>query len=158
MKRILSFIVLAAFACGAFEFAQAKAGKSMVGQKIPDLKLDYIGNKPDVQGKPMILEFWATWCGPCKQSIPHLNQIHKKYKDKGLVILGVTDENEATVRGFTKKVPIDYASATDPGGKLSKDFGVQGIPHAVLVKKSGEIAWEGHPLSLKDADIEKLFE
>jgi len=130
----------------------------MVGQKVPDLKLDYIGNKPDVQGKPMILEFWATWCGPCKQSIPHLNQIHKKYKDKGLVILGVTDENEATVRGFTKKVPIDYASATDPGGKLSKDFGVQGIPHAVLVKKSGEIAWEGHPLSLKDADIEKLFE
>ncbi len=156
MKRLVSFLSVLVLAAGATLFAAAN--KTMVGQKLPELRLDYVGKKPDVAGKPMILEFWATWCGPCRQSIPHLNEIYKKYKDKGLVIVGVTDEDNQTIRKFTKSVPMDYFPATDRGGKLSAEFGVQGIPHAVLINKSGEIVWEGHPMSLKDGDVEKIVQ
>src|SRR6476659_2261422 len=129
MKRLISLVcVLVLTAVGPLF---ATATKTMVGQKLPDLKLDYVGKKPELAGKPMILEFWATWCGPCRQSIPHLNAIYKKYKDKGLMIVGVTDEDNQTIRKFTKSVPMDYFPATDQGGKLEKEFGVQGIPHAV---------------------------
>jgi thiol-disulfide isomerase/thioredoxin len=138
--------------------ALGAATKSMVGQQVPELRLDYVGQKPEVKGKPVILEFWATWCGPCRTSIPHLNEVHKKYKDKGLVIIGVTDEDNQTIRKFTKEVPMDYTPATDRNGKLGKDFGVTGIPHAVLADKTGKIVWEGHPMRLTDAEIEKALQ
>ncbi len=158
MKRISFLTLTAALALGTAISCLAAASKSMIGQKLPELKLDYVGPKPDYAGKPMIVEFWATWCGPCKQSIPHLNEINKKYKDKGLVIIGVTDEDNQTIRKFTKQTPMDYSPATDKGGKLNKAFGVEGIPHAVLVNKAGEIVWEGHPMSLKDEDIAKILQ
>lgn len=156
MKRYLALPLIALLTIGSM--ALASATKSMVGQKLPELKLDYVGNKPETAGKPMVVEFWATWCPPCRTSIPHLNEVYKKYKDKGLVIVGITDEDNATVRKFTKDNPIDYFPATDRNGKLSKEFGIQGIPHAVLVNKSGEIVWEGHPMQLKDADVEKILQ
>ncbi len=158
MKRLTSLTLAAALAIGATVTCWAAASKSMVGQKLPELKLDYVKAKPDYAGKPMIVEFWATWCGPCKQSIPHLNEIYKKYKDKGLVVIGVTDEDNQTIRQFTKTLPMDYAVATDRNGKLNKAFGIEGIPHAVLVNKTGEIVWEGHPMAMKEADIEKVLQ
>lgn len=155
MKRLLTLGLISFITAGAL---LAAASKTMVGQKLPDLKVDYIGKKPETAGKPMIVEFWATWCGPCRTSIPHLNELHKKYQEKGLVIVGLTDEDNATIRRFTKTVPMDYPHGTDRNGKISKEFGVQGIPHAVLVNKAGEIVWEGHPMELKDADVEKVLQ
>jgi thiol-disulfide isomerase/thioredoxin len=160
MKQILSFTATAALAAAVLlGTVHAAASKSNVGQQVPALKLDYVGKKPEkVEGQPMILEFWATWCPPCRTSIPHLNEVYKKYKDKGLVVIGVTDEDNQTVRRFEKQVPMEYFPATDRNGKLNKEFGIQGIPHAMLVDKSGKIVWEGHPMSLKDADVEKILE
>lgn len=156
MKLYASLLITAALALTAATTSFARAAKTMVGQKLPELKVNYIDPKPETAGKPMIVEFWATWCPPCRQSIPHLNEIYKKYKDQGLVVIGLTDEDRQTVSKFRKQVPIDYTAAIDRDGKLGKEFGVDGIPHAVLVNKSGEIVWEGHPMSLTDADIEKI--
>src|SRR5687767_1489581 len=149
--RILcaSSILAAALALTSF----ATSSKSNVGETIPEIKADYVKGKPETAGKPMIVEFWATWCGPCRTSIPHLNEIYKKHKDKGLVVIGLTDESNQVIRNFTKQVPIEYFAATDRNGKLNKHFGVQGIPHALLVDKTGKIVWEGHPSSLNDAEI-----
>ena len=145
-----------AFALFAAETVSGAAAKSNVGEALPALKLDYVGTKPELAGKPLILEFWATWCGPCRTSIPHLNEVYKKYQDRGLVIVGVTDEDNATIRKFTKTVPMDYFPATDKG-KLGEKFGIQGIPHAMLVDKSGKIVWEGHPMQLKEDKIEEIL-
>jgi thiol-disulfide isomerase/thioredoxin len=71
-------ILAAALAITGF----ATSSQSNVGQTIPEIKADYVKGKPETAGKPMIVEFWATWCGPCKTSIPHLNEIYKKHKDK----------------------------------------------------------------------------
>lgn len=129
----------------------------MVGQNLPKLDIDFVKEAPKYTGKPVILEFWATWCPPCRESIPHMNELHKKFKEKGLVIIGITEENNATINQFTKKNPIDYAAGTDRGGKLNKSFAVEGIPHAVIANKDGKIIWEGHPMQIKEKQIEEVL-
>jgi thiol-disulfide isomerase/thioredoxin len=136
----------------------SSASADMVGQKLPSSTLNFVGSKPEMDGQPLLLEFWATWCAPCRESIPHLNEIHATYNDRGLLVIGVTDEPNAVIKKFQKEVPMDYAVATDTGGRLNKKLGVSGIPHAFLVNKSGEIVWEGHPNRLRDEDIEKILE
>lgn len=155
MKIHKTLIAAAIIAIGSLT-AEA-APKDWVGKSLPELKLTYIGAAADLKGKPAIVEFWATWCPPCRASIPHLNEINKKFKDKGLVIVGVTDEDQATVTNFQKKMPMDYNVAMDKDGKLSKEFGVSGIPHAFIVDKAGKIVWEGHPMRMKEADVEKVL-
>ena len=135
----------------------ARTEKSMVGQSLPKLSVQWLDKKPETVGKPMIVEFWATWCPPCRSSIPHLNEIYAKYKDKGLQIVGITDEDRAKIKKFEKEVPIEYAVGLDANGKYAKPFGIQGIPHAVLVDKTGKVVWEGHPMSLKESQIEELL-
>ncbi len=154
-----SLLKLAALMVLAFALSKlfSHSVKNNVGQTLPKLEVKYIGAAPALAGKPMILEFWATWCGPCRQSIPHLNDMYKQYKANGLVVIGVTKEDANTVTEFTKAVPIDYTVALDTEAKLSAHFGITGIPHAMLVDKAGKIVWEGHPLELKPADIEALL-
>jgi len=135
----------------------ARTEKSMVGQALSKLSVQWLEKKPETEGKPMIVEFWGTWCPPCRASIPHLNEIYAKYKDKGLQIVGITDEDRAKIKKFEKEVPIEYAVALDANGKYAKPFGIQGIPHAVLVDKTGKIVWEGHPMSLKESQIEEFL-
>ena len=135
----------------------ARTEKSMVGQSLPKLSVQWLDKKPETEGKPMIVEFWATWCPPCRSSIPHLNEIYAKYKDKGLQIVGITDEDRAKIKKFEKEVPIEYAVGLDANGKYAKPFGIKGIPHAVLVDKTGKVVWEGHPMSLKESQIEELL-
>lgn len=137
--------------------AYAASSKSMVGQQLPSIDVDFVKDAPKYDGKPVILEFWATWCPPCRESIPHMNEIYKKYKDKGLVIIGVTDENNTTITQFTKKNPIDYPAGTDRSRKLHKAFSIEGIPHAVIADKTGKIVWEGHPMNIKESDIEAVL-
>ena len=126
-----------------------------IGDKAPSLKI-----KNWVKGEPVelkkggsiyMVEFWATWCPPCLKSIPHLTKLQKKYKDKGLVIVGVSSEKTGTVRSFVEKKgdQMDYVVAVDDGQKTSRAylqaFGIRGIPHAFIVGKSGNILWHGNP-------------
>jgi len=121
------------------------------------LRLKFMGRDPEYANKPVLLEFWATWCPPCRESIPHLNELHAKYKDRGLVIIGATDEPASVIRKFQKDTPMDYAVATDSGGKLNEKMGVDGIPHAFLADASGKIVWNGHPMRLRGEEIEKVL-
>jgi thiol-disulfide isomerase/thioredoxin len=154
-----SIIQLAALLVLAFALPQlfGRSVKNNAGQTLPKLDVKYIGGTPALAGKPMILEFWATWCPPCRESISHLNDVYKQYQAKGLEIIGVTKEDVATVTAFTKEMPINYHIALDPDAVLAAHFGITGIPHAMLVDKTGKIIWEGHPIDLKPADIESLL-
>jgi thiol-disulfide isomerase/thioredoxin len=150
-------IAVAAAALFAGSLTLTAAPKEWVGKELPALGVDYQAKAPDLKGKPVIVEFWATWCPPCRKSIPHLNEINKKFKDKGLIIVGITDEDKATVEGFQKTTPMEYSVAFDKGNKLGEKFGITGIPHAFIVGKDGKIAWEGHPMQMTEADIEKVL-
>ncbi len=133
-----------------------------------------------VQGEPVkqfdkdhayIVEFWATWCGPCRASIPHLNEIHKKFQDKGLIVIGQDcwEKDESKVAPFVKETMGDkmtYRVALDDKsdnetGKMAQTWmaaaGQNGIPTAFLIDKQGKIAWIGHPMAIKEKVIEDVL-
>lgn len=113
-------------------------------------------------GKAYIVEFWATWCGPCRQSIPHLNKIYTKYKDKGLVVIGQDcwERDDSLVEPFVKtmgdkmtyRVALDDKTASARGAMAETWMaaaGRNGIPSAFLVNTNGVVAWIGHPMELE---------
>jgi len=123
------------------------------------------------QDKVYIVEFWATWCGPCVSSIPHLNELHQHLKDKGLVVVGqnVWEREQEKVEPFVKMMgdKMTYRVAMDQLGEGEAAEGVMartwmraagqnGIPTAFIVEKEGRIAWIGHPLSLKESLLEEI--
>ncbi len=103
--------------------------------------------------KVYVVEFWATWCPPCLTSIPHLTEMQKKFKDQGVVVIGITDEKVKTVNRFVEKMgdKMDYLVAIDENKETSlaymKAYGQNGIPHAFVVDKEGRVAWHGHPMN-----------
>lgn len=122
------------------------------------------------KGKAYIVEFWATWCGPCRASIPHLNEIYTKYKDKGLVVIGQNcwEQDDDLVAPFVKKMgdKMTYRVALDDKtgskkGKMAEAWmaaaGRKGIPSAFLIDTKGVVAWIGHPMELKDEVIEDVL-
>lgn len=103
-----------------------------------------------------VVEFWATWCGPCRTSIPHLTALQKQYKDKGVVFVGISNETMEEVKPFVEKQAekMDYVVALDKERLTSDDYmrayGQNGIPTAFIINKKGQIAWMGHPMDMDD--------
>lgn len=117
----------------------------------------------DAKGKNVVVvEFWATWCGPCRVSIPHLTEMQHKFADRGVVIVGVSDEDAPTVKPFVDNMgdQMDYRVAVDRNSKTSEAymtaFGVNGIPHAFVIDREGRIAWHGHPMDGLDRVLDRL--
>ncbi len=129
-----------------------------IGDRAPEIHLDYIQGDPvslakNTGGKVHIVEFWATWCAPCKESAPHLSSLQRTYRDEGLVVLGISDEDESVVKPYMAEYGADmaYAVALDPEGKTQKKYlegyGITGIPWAFLIDRDGKVAWVGHPMA-----------
>ncbi len=140
-----------------------------IGDKAPRLAIsEWVKGKPvdptAADGKHVyVIEFWATWCPPCRRSIPHLTEMQKKYKDKNVVIVGVSTEPAATVRKFVDKqgAKMDYVVAVDDEGKTSKAYmdayGQRGIPHAFIVDQKGRIIWHDHPMGGIEEVLDKVI-
>ena len=91
-------------------------------------------------GQVVYLDFWASWCSPCKASFPWLNQTQKKFHDKGLVLIGINvDKDRAKADEFLKSVPAQFPIVYDPDGALPKKYGVQGMPYAIIIGRDGKI-------------------
>jgi thiol-disulfide isomerase/thioredoxin len=174
MKHVRLAVALAALA-GFVANIQAAAKASLkVGDPAPKLQVaKWVQGEPVKEfskDKAYIVEFWATWCGPCRVSIPHLNEIHNKYKDKGLIVIGQDcwEQDEDEVPKFVKQMgdKMTYRVALDDKngsekGKMAETWmeaaGQNGIPTAFVVSKTGHIAWIGHPMSLKEKVLDDVL-
>jgi thiol-disulfide isomerase/thioredoxin len=113
------------------------------------------------KGRVVLIDFWATWCGPCVQSMPLIQRMHEKYKDQGLVVLGVTDEGRFTVDEFLQKFGVKYTILLDTNRTSLSDYELETIPALFLIDKQGAIVYShrGAPENTVEleAEIEKLL-
>jgi thiol-disulfide isomerase/thioredoxin len=130
--------------------------KSFRGQRPPQIVVDQWLNPPaDPGGKFVLVDFWATWCGPCRQSIPHLNALQAKFKDR-LVVVGLSDEPLESLRKMTSP-QIDYAVGSDTQARTWRAVEVRGIPHAILIDPHGIVRFEGMPSYLTEEALARLM-
>ena len=113
--------------------------------------------------KAYLVEFWATWCGPCKESIPHLTELQANLKDAGLTVIGVhVSSGVETADAFVKQMgkKMEYTVAKDTTGAIGKAWlaaaGQNGIPCSFLVV-NGKVAFIGHPAGLTEAKVKELI-
>ena len=166
-------IIKALVVAGSVLGTQVCRGALKVGDPAPKLAVgSWVQGEPvaEFEGdKVYIVEFWATWCGPCVAAIPHLNGVHRKFKDRGLVVIGQNlGEDAATIKAFVGRMgsKMTYRVTKDDAagggkGRMAKTWlaaaGQNGIPCGFVVSKQGKIAYIGHPMSLKESLLETLL-
>lgn len=121
------------------------------GERLPGLEEFgqggvWLTEKPDMLGKVVVLDFWATWCGPCKAAMPMLDDLQVKNRDD-LVIIAMSGQNDPLkqVERFVQTKDSQYAHLYDGKQKTYEALGVQAIPHCVVISTDGVIRWQGNP-------------
>ncbi len=139
MKKLSSFIAagftaaLCAFPLWAAQPGQVAPAFELPGQSTPVQLSAY-------QGKVVYLDFWASWCGPCKQSFPWMGEMQAKYKAQGLRVVAVNlDQKPADAQAFLKETPAAFDVAFDASGKTPKAYAIQGMPTSVLIGADGHV-------------------
>jgi thiol-disulfide isomerase/thioredoxin len=138
-----SFSPKLAGACAALLLGTtlALAGPLQKGDAFPDLaQFGLEGSLPDVKGKVVIVDFFASWCGPCKESFPAMDALQKKYGDKGLVIIAVNlDKKPADMEAFVKAHPASFAIVRDAANKLVSQVKIPTMPSSFVLDKEGKV-------------------
>jgi thiol-disulfide isomerase/thioredoxin len=127
-----------------------------VGQAAPEISAkEWINLKDPVtlarlRGKVVLAEFWATWCGPCIQGIPHLNQFQRKYGGKNFQLLSFVEEGHKTMDRFLVKNHVEYPIGLESNSL--EDYGINTIPHAFVINQEGKVIWQGNS-SLPEMEV-----
>jgi len=140
---VLPLILLAVWASALLAFGTATAGPR-IGQAAPDIVLtDLDGNTlqlSDLQGRPVIVNFWASWCGPCVEEFPVLQQALSRHQADDLVVLGiVVRDNSEAARAFMARMGASWTAAMDPGGMTATSFGIYAPPESFFIDRDGVV-------------------
>jgi thiol-disulfide isomerase/thioredoxin len=115
-----------------------------VGDTFPDLKAFKLeGKLPEsTAGKPVFVDFWASWCGPCAESFPVLNELYKKYSDRGLIVIAVNlDENRPDMEHFLKDHPVSFVVVRDSSESVVKKLGLKTFPSSFILDSTGKVRY-----------------
>jgi thiol-disulfide isomerase/thioredoxin len=112
----------------------------------PQFRLESMGGKPvsleQLKGQVVMINFWATWCGPCRQEMPLLEKLYAKYKPMGFTLLGVNVEPDSTLAaGFLQKTPVTFPILFDTKSEVSKLYEVAGMPSTAIIDRKGNLRW-----------------
>ena len=150
MKKLFVFI-----ACCLLMNSAAVTAESV---KVPDFKLPTANGDitpAQFKGKVLYVDFWASWCKPCKQSFPWLNQLQQKYKDQGLVVIAINlDKEKHLADKFLEAIPADFIVAFDPEGGTASSFKVKGMPSSFLIDRQGNV--QGRHTGFREKDTASL--
>jgi thiol-disulfide isomerase/thioredoxin len=152
-RTLASFCFALAMACsGAVSAAETLSGPA------PDFKLASAKGMVELnklKGKVVYVDFWASWCTPCRKSFPWLNEMNKKYKNQGLEIIGINlDKSREPIDEFLAKTPAEFTIAYDPSGGAASKFKVMGMPSTYVVDRAGNVAYTH--IGFRDKDKEEL--
>jgi thiol-disulfide isomerase/thioredoxin len=110
------------------------------------------------RGRPLLIDFWASWCGPCRRSMPAIEQLYRNYRARGLQVVGINIEGRTpkaldyvTAGGFTFPILFDSGNWESP---VARSYGVSSIPRTFLIDGEGKIVYAGHPASLSESLVE----
>ncbi len=172
MMRLKNFSPLVALVLG-IAVPGAMAQTLSIGDPAPKLDVkSFVKGEPVTAfepGKTYVVEFWATWCGPCRTSIPHLTELQKKHPDVRFIGVSIWEQDQELVKPFVEKMgdKMAYRVAMDvvpAGGQANegamakswmKAAGQNGIPSAFIVGGEGKVYWMGHPMEM-DEPLEKI--
>jgi thiol-disulfide isomerase/thioredoxin len=116
------------------------------------------------RGKVVVVDFWASWCKPCRQSIPWLNEMHSRYGNQGLVIVGVNvDASRADAERFLESTPIDFEIVFDPDGALARRYALKGMPSTLVFDRDGKLVathlgFRQSARDAREADLKQLID
>jgi thiol-disulfide isomerase/thioredoxin len=112
-----------------------------IGDTFPDLtKSKLEGKLPDLNGKVVLVDFWASWCAPCKESFPTMNDLQKRYGPQGFIIIGINvDENNSDMVDFLKKQHAEFTVVRDAAQKFVDKVGISTMPTSFLIDTSGKV-------------------
>lgn len=136
--------------------SDAISPKSLLGKPAPNIDPDqWVSDKPSLQGKYVLLSFWAPWSSACKKALPALNELQKHFPEK-LVVVGVTTNSASDIEDAGAP-RLTFASAIDAKARLAKAFDVTSIPCVVLIDPSGTIKYQGHPAAISEIQVSELI-
>ena len=138
---------------------QSDSANRFVGKTAPDFELQVIGSKgktlklSDLKGKAVVIDFWATWCEPCKVEMPWLAELQKQYGPQGLQIIGVAmdDSGKKVITSFARKIGVNYPILQGTEKVADLYGGLDGLPVLFFVDRSGKIV--GHELGLRSESV-----
>ena len=110
----------------------------------------------ELRGKVVLVNFWATWCPPCRKEMPDLETLYKEFKDQGLVILAISDEDAGKVTPFVAEQKVTYPILLDPGRKVNELFQIEGIPKTFVYDRSGRLVAQSIDMRTKRQFLEML--
>jgi peroxiredoxin len=139
MRLALGVILIAAGAA-------ALAAPGVQGMAAPDFTLRTVDGQNlrlnEQRGRVVLVNFWATWCGPCRQEMPHLNRLYEKYRASGLVLLGVNvDENTRAAVDVASKLGVKFPVLPDSDKTVSRLYDLRAMPSTVLIDRDGRVRY-----------------